>query len=192
MFDGVIRTCQVDNQIMFVGKDVATDLNAWSMGCSCSADNYRIPHFWPLNDISDCRMVNFFQRRGAEALSYRVFGSSFQLTFGEAAEITALRRLWFGGRRGLRCNRACSPAWRKSLRALKSTDLGAQRRSCAPAYSRDSVNCNVFVTSKNSEPLPPLRLRVEKIIIEPILCDFTIFILFLFVHSEVMSTFAAE
>ena len=26
MFDGVIRTCQVDNQIMFVGKDVATAL----------------------------------------------------------------------------------------------------------------------------------------------------------------------
>ena len=77
MFDGVIRTCQVDNQIMFVGKDVATDLNAWSMGCSCSADNYRIPHFWPLNDISDCRMVNFFQRRGAETLSYRGWGVLF-------------------------------------------------------------------------------------------------------------------
>ena len=26
MFDGVIRTCQVDNQIMFVGKDVAKAL----------------------------------------------------------------------------------------------------------------------------------------------------------------------
>ena len=74
---GVIRTCQVNNQIMFVGKDVATDLNAWSMGCSCSADNFRIPHFWPLNDISDCRMVNFFQRRGAEALSYRGLGVFF-------------------------------------------------------------------------------------------------------------------
>ena len=38
MFDGVIRTCQVDNQIMFVGKDVATALG-YSNTCKALQDH---------------------------------------------------------------------------------------------------------------------------------------------------------